>query len=277
VAGAALDVFSVEPAKSNALFGHANVVATPHLGASTTEAQENVAVQIAEQMSDFLLTGAVTSAVNMPSVSAEDAVKLRPYMTLVGQIGAFAGQLVQSGLKSAIVEYAGQVAELNTRPLTAMLLQGLLTPLLDAVNMVNAPVIARSRGIEVKEVVRDQDADYQTLVSLTVETADGRQSVAGTLFGGGRPRIVRIDDIPVEAEVMRHMVYIRNHDRPGAIGRNGTLLGETGVNIATFNLGRQSKGGGALALLGVDERMSGDALERLRAMPDIVQARLLSF
>jgi D-3-phosphoglycerate dehydrogenase / 2-oxoglutarate reductase len=277
VAAAALDVFAKEPATESPLFGLDNVVVTPHLGASTHEAQENVAVQIAEQMAEFLLTGAVTNAVNAPSVTAEEAQKLKPYMALTTQIGAFAGQLTEAGIRAVTIQYAGQVGELNTRPLTAVVLASLLGPLLDSVNMVSAPVVARARGIEVKEVVLDRDPDYQSSIALTVVSDSHSRTIAGTLIGGGRPRIVSIEDIAVEAELGPHMLYVRNKDKPGTIGRIGTALGEAGVNIATFSLGRQVKGGNALALIGVDEPVAAPILERLAGLPEIVQVRMLKF
>jgi D-3-phosphoglycerate dehydrogenase len=277
LAGVALDVFAVEPAKSNALFGSDKLVATPHLGASTAEAQEKVALQVAEQMADFLLTGAVTNALNMPSVTAEEAPRLRPYMKLAQQLGSFAGQLTRSGLKSVKIEYEGQAAELNTRPLTAIALAGLLGPLLDSVNMVSAPVIARERNIEVSEIKHSRPSDYQTLIRLTVTTDRQSRDVAGTLFGGDKPRLVQIKGIAVEAELGRHMLYVTNRDKPGFIGRLGTLLGVEGVNIATFHLGRSGPGENAIALIEVDERLNDALLARIREIPDVVQATALSF
>jgi D-3-phosphoglycerate dehydrogenase len=277
VAGAAFDVFSTEPAKENPLFGHPNVVCTPHLGAATSEAQENVAVQIAEQIADFLLTGAVANALNMPSVTAEEAPRLRPYMTLVQQLGSFAGQLTRSGLKAVVIEYEGHAAELNTRPLTNVALAALLAPVLDSVNMVNAPLIARERDIDVTEVKHDRPSDYQTLVRLTVTTDRGRRDVAGTLFGGSKPRLVEIKGIPVEAELGRHMLYVTNEDKPGLIGRLGTLLGDAGVNIATFHLGRSAPGADAIALIEVDQPVGEALLEQVRRIPNVMQAAALSF
>jgi D-3-phosphoglycerate dehydrogenase len=277
VAGLALDVFAVEPAKSNTLFGSDKLVATPHLGAATAEAQEKVALQIAEQMADFLLTGAVTNALNMPSVTAEEAPKLRPYMTLAQQLGSFAGQLTRSGLKAVKIEYEGQAAELNTRPLTAVALAGLLAPLLDSVNMVNAPMIARERNIEVSEIKHSRPSDYQTLIRLTVTTDRQERDVAGTLFGGDKPRLVQIKGITVEAELGRHMLYVTNRDKPGFIGHLGTLLGTEGVNIATFHLGRSARGEDAIALIEVDEALSDALLARIREIPDVVQATALAF
>ncbi len=277
VAGAAIDVFEVEPAKETVLFGLEQVVVTPHLGASTGEAQENVALQVAEQMSDFLLLGAVTNAINMPSLSAEDAPRLKPYMQLAEQLGSFAGQLTETGLKAATVTYEGHVAELNTRPLTAVVLQGLLKPLLDSVNMVNAPLIARERDITISEVKTEGPTDYQTLISLTVETERRRRIVAGTLFGGRHARVVQVQDIHFEAELGPHMLYIRNQDKPGFIGKLGTILGEAGVNIANFNLGRAEKGGDAIALVEIDGPCPEPVLDRIRALPDVIQAKSLSF
>ncbi|QEX19860.1 D-3-phosphoglycerate dehydrogenase [Hypericibacter terrae] len=277
VAGLALDVFAVEPAKSNLLFGSDKLVATPHLGASTAEAQEKVALQVAEQMADFLLTGAVTNALNMPSVTAEEAPRLRPYMALAQQLGSFAGQMTHSGLKAVKIEYEGHAAELNTRPLTAVALAGLLGPLLDSVNMVNAPVIARERNIEVSEIKHSRPSDYQTLIRLTVTTDRQSRDVAGTLFGGDKPRLVQIKGIAVEAELGHHMLYVTNRDKPGFIGRLGTLLGAEGVNIATFHLGRSGPGEDAIALIEVDERLDDALLARIRQIPDVVQATALSF
>jgi D-3-phosphoglycerate dehydrogenase len=277
VAGAALDVFAVEPARDNPLFALEQVVATPHLGAATAEAQEKVAVQVAEQMADFLLTGAVSNALNMPSVSAEEAPRLRPYMDLARQLGSFAGQLTRSSLRAIKIEYEGQAADLNIRPLTAVALAGLLGPLLESVNMVNAPVIARERNIEVSEVKHSRPSDYQTLIRLTVTTDRQSRDVAGTLFGGNRPRLVEVKGIPIEAELGRHMLYITNRDKPGFIGRLGTLLGDQGVNIATFHLGRLTAGSDAIALIEVDQPVTDGVLEQIRGIRDVVQAAALSF
>jgi len=277
VAGAALDVFEEEPAKSNALFGMENVVCTPHLGASTNEAQENVALQIAEQISDYLLTGAVTNALNMPSVSAEDAPRLRPYMKLAEELGSFAGQITQSGIKAVTVTYEGHVATLNTRPLTAIAVMGLLKPSMESVNMVNAPAIARDRDIKITEVKRDESGLYQTLITLTVTTEKSTRSVSGTLFGGSLPRLVDVNDIHIEAEIGPHMLYVTNDDKPGFIGALGSALGQAGVNIASFHLGRAKAGGDAIALLNLDQPVDEKLRAKVAAIVHVKQAQSLSF
>jgi D-3-phosphoglycerate dehydrogenase len=277
VAGAALDVFDEEPKRESPLFDLDEVIVTPHLGASTSEAQENVARQVAEQMSDFLTAGAVTNALNMPSVSAEEAPRLRPYMKLAEQLGSFAGQLTESGLRTVAVEYEGHVAGLNTTALTGIVLQGLLAPQMEGVNMVNAPVVARQRNIEVSEIKHERRGDYQTLISLNVTTERRSRSVAGTLFGDSRPRVVRVKGIDVEAELGPHMLYITNKDVPGIIGHLGTALAEADVNIATFHLGRADLGGDAIALIQVDNAPPESVLEKLRAIDGISQVKALSF
>ena len=277
VAGAALDVFEVEPAMENPLFGTANLVCTPHLGASTTEAQVNVALQVADQMADYLLTGAVVNALNMPSVSAEDAPRLRPYMKLAEQLGSFAGQMTESGIKAVSIEYEGHAAELNTKALNAAVLKGLLSPLLEGVNMVSAPVMAHQRGIDVSDIRHDRQSNYQTLIRLTITTENQTRSVAGTLFGDDKPRLVNVKGVPMEAELSAHMLYVNNNDRPGLIGGLGTLLGEAGVNIGTFHLGRTAPGGDAIALVEVDGEVPADVLQAVANLPNVVQAKALSF
>jgi D-3-phosphoglycerate dehydrogenase len=277
VAGAAVDVFSSEPAKENPLFGLEGVVATPHLGASTTEAQVNVAVQVAEQMSDFLLTGAISNALNMAPVSAEEAPRLRPYFTLARELGSFAGQLTTSALQAVHIEYQGHVAGLNTRPLTAIVLEGLLRPLIANVNMINAPVIAKQRGIEVRETRDEGTGDYQTMIRVSVTTEKQSRDVAGTLFADSQPRIVQVKGIKLEAELAKHMLYVTNEDKPGLIGALGSLLGNNGVNVATFHLGRATAGGDAIALIGVDQPVDETVLTAVRALPHVGQARALNF
>lgn len=276
VAGAAFDVFVSEPAKENPLFGKESFIATPHLGASTSEAQENVAIQVAEQISDYLLTGAVTNALNMPSVTAEEAPRLKPYMKLAEQLGSFAGQLVETGLTEISVEYEGHAASLNARPLTAVVLQGVLAPLMDSVNMVNAPVVAKERDIDVQEIKHDRPCDYHALIRITVTTEAGKRCVSGTIFAN-QPRITEIDGISIEAEVGPHVLYVKNEDRPGFIGGIGAILADAQINIATFHLGRSGPGDEALALISVDQDVPQAILGRVSALPQVVDAKALRF
>ena len=277
VAGAAIDVFEVEPAKESVLFGLDNVICTPHLGASTSEAQEKVALQVAEQMSDYLLTGAVANAVNFPSISAEDAPRLMPWVKLAGELGSFAGQLTEQSLLAVRLEYSGDVARLNTRPLTAAALAGVLAASLDQVNMVSALAIAKERGIVIEEVTREGPERFGGAVRLSVRTPQYERSLAGTVGPGGHGRIIEVRNIPMDFELMPHMLFVRNQDKPGFIGRIGTLLGEAGVNIATFNLGREKPGGDAICMVAVDEPVSDEVLAKVEALPHVVRVRRLAF
>lgn len=276
VAGAAFDVFTVEPAKENVLFGAPNFIATPHLGASTNEAQENVALQVAEQMSDYLLTGAVTNALNSPSVTAEEAPRLKPFIDLAGKLGTFAGQMIDAGLKGVEVAYVGEVAKLNVKPLTAAALAGVLEPMLSGVNMVSAPAIAQQRGIVVAESRQELSPTYESLIRITVVSDNGERAFAGALVAGA-PRVVEIKGMDLDAPFAPAMLYVNNLDKPGFIGALGQMLGEAEVNIATFNLGRTGAGGDAIALVGVDQRPGDDLVGRVRALPQVKEVRALAF
>ncbi len=277
VAGAALDVFEVEPAKDSPLFGLPNVICTPHLGASTGEAQENVALQVAEQMSDYLLKGAISNAVNFPNITAEEAPRLTPWVKLAEQLGSFAGQLTETSIKGVRIEYSGEVATLNTKPMTAAALAGVLRPLLADVNMVSAATSARERGMQVEEVTRGQDGAFESYIRLTVKTDVYDRSVAGTVFSDGRPRIIQVRNIDMEFEVAPRMLFIRNADKPGFIGRFGMLMGEAGLNIATLNLGRDRPGGDAICMVAVDEQVSDEVMAKIRALPQVVRVNRLEF
>ena len=277
VAGAAFDVFVTEPATENPLFNLPNVVCTPHLGASTSEAQENVALQIAEQMSDYLLRGAITNAINFPSISAEEAPRLKPFIALAEKLGSFAGQLTETGITKIQLAYEGAVAQMNTKALTSAALAGLLRPMLGDVNVVSAPVVAKERGIVVEEVTREMPEDYESLITVTVTTERQTRHVSGTVFADGRPRIVNIKGIRMDAEFGPSMIYITNLDKPGFIGKFSSTLGEAGINIATFHVGRDAPGGNAVALIEIDGDLPEDVLAKVRALPQVQQAKPLHF
>jgi D-3-phosphoglycerate dehydrogenase / 2-oxoglutarate reductase len=277
VGGAALDVFVKEPAKESPLFGTPNFISTPHLGASTDEAQVNVAIQVAEQLSDYLVNGGVTNALNMPSLSAEEAPKLRPYMALAEQLGSLVGQLAHDNLTDIAIEVEGAAAELNIKPITGAVLCGLMRRYSDTVNMVNAPFLAKERGLDVREVRHDREGVYHTLIRVTVKTEGGERSVAGTLFGNATPRLVELFGVMVEADLAGDMLYIVNEDAPGFIGRLGSTLGEANINIGTFHLGRQEAGGVAVLLLSVDTPVDAGTLDKINNLPGVKRAMALKF
>jgi D-3-phosphoglycerate dehydrogenase len=275
VAGAALDVFAVEPAKENILFGHDRVICTPHLGASTVEAQDNVAIQVAGQIADYLMNGAVTNALNMPPISAEDAPKLKPYLKLVDYMGSMMGQITDSAIQSITVEFAGTVATLNTKPLSAMMVASVLKASMEGVNMVSAPKIAESRGIDVA-TTHHEKGDLPTSIRLKVKTENREKEITGTLFAGA-PRIVSIDNVPVEVAISPSMLFIRNDDKPGLIGGVGTILGAAGVNIADFRLGRIEGKQEAVAIVAIDGEIANDTLNQLQSLDSVQQIKALSF
>ncbi len=277
IAGAGVDVFEEEPARKSPLFGLEEVVATPHLGAATSEAQAKVALQIAEQAAGFLLTGTVVNAVNMPAISAEDLPKLQPYLELAEKLASFSGQLTRTSIKRVGIEFHGHAAGLNTGPLVATALAALLRPQLERINAVNAIELAAQRGIEIAETRNERVSDYETLMRLSVTTERQTREVAGTLFGGNRVRLVSIKGIPIEAECAPYMLYITNRDKPGVIGDLGRLLGDAGINIATFHLGRVESGGDAIALLQVDQPVDQKLIADLEGLPNITRARGLIF
>jgi D-3-phosphoglycerate dehydrogenase len=278
LAGAALDVFEEEPAKTNILFGNEKVIATPHLGAATAEAQENVALQVAEQISDYLLTGAIANALNIPSITAQEAQRVRPWISLAQKLGLLVGQLTDTSIEAVEILYEGSAADLNMRALTQATLAGVLTPVLNEVNMVNAPVIAKERGIKVSETRRPQQGAYEGYIKVTVSLADGTtRRAAGTVFSDGRPRLIQVKDIDINAEFSPRMIYVINEDKPGMIGKLGTAFGDAQVNIANFHLGRSAPGADAIALVEVDGEVSDAVLAAIRGLPLVKQATLLSF
>jgi D-3-phosphoglycerate dehydrogenase len=276
ILAAGFDVFAEEPAKENPLFGAKNFVATPHLGAATVEAQENVALQVAEQMSDYLLTGAVTNALNMASVTAEEAPRLRPFIALAEKLGLFAGQIADEGFDEVVIEYEGQISELNRRPITAALLAGLMRPSRGDVNMVSAPGILQESGVRLTETKSELSAVYDSLIRVRIKVGGSWRTVAGSVLAGN-PKIVEVKAMSLEAAFAPVMLYVNNSDKPGFIGALGTMLGEAGINIATFNLGRVAAGEDAVALVGIDQDMPPALLARLRALPAVRYVKVLRF
>ena len=277
VAGAAFDVFEVEPATDSPLFNLPNVVCTPHLGAATTEAQENVAMQVAEQMSDYLLTGAVTNALNMPSVTAEEAKTMGPWLALAGHLGAFIGQMTSEPIKAINILYDGTVASMNLAALNCGVVAGIMKAGNPDVNMVSAPVIAEERGIKISTTNQNKSGVFDAYIKVTVVTQTRERSVAGTVFSDGKPRFIQIKGINVDAEIGRHMLYTTNNDVPGIIGVLGSTMGKNDVNIANFTLGRAAEGGQAIALLYVDAPVSDLVLADLQATGKFNQVSRLEF
>ncbi len=277
IAGAAFDVFSVEPAKNNPLFNLPNVVCTPHLGAATTEAQENVALQVAEQISNYLLTGAVENALNMPSVTAEEAKVMGPWIKLAGHLGSFVGQMTDEPIKAINILYDGVAAEMNLAALNCALVAGIMKKSNPEVNMVSAPVVAKERGIRISTTNQDKSGVFEGYIKVTVVTDKRERSIGGTVFSDGKPRFIQIKGINIDAEVGAHMLYTTNEDVPGIIGALGRTMGDHGVNIANFTLGRVAPGGEAIALLYVDEPVPADAQAQLAKTGLFTQIKPLEF
>ena len=274
VAGAALDVFEKEPPENNPLLGLDNFICTPHLGASTEEAQLNVAVAVAEQIVDYLVKGIARNAVNVPFVSPEVRPKVQPYLGLAEKMGSFLAQIYEGALVSVNIEYSGEVVELEPAPITTAVLKGLLDPIMEeAVNFVNAPFIAKDRGIEVKEIKSGNNRDYPSLIKITASSGKKSFMVAGALYNKKDPRIVLVDDFSLEVVPEGDMLVTSNHDRPGVIGNLGTVLGQNGVNIARMQFGREEKGGKAISVISIDSKPGKEVMEQLKKLPNVLTVK----
>ena len=276
VASAALDVFVEEPPKNSPLLNTKNLILTPHLGASTVEAQEKVALQIAEQISDYLKTGAVTNSVNTFSLTAKESQSVKPYLKLTSLLGAFAGQLTENAIKSVQIDYEGAAALINTGPLTQNIIYHLLKPSIESINVINSMLVAKSKSISVSEVKHQREIEYQTLIKLTVITEKQTRSLSGTIFAG-KPRIVEIKGIKIEADLSKHNLYVTNQDKPGFIKDLSKLLADSKINIATFHLGRLNSGGEAIAIISTDSKIEAQVIENIKKVPLVIQAKYIEF
>lgn len=277
VAGAALDVFEKEPPENNPLVGHEKVICSPHLGASTQEAQENVAIAVSEQIVDYLIHGVIRNAVNFPSIPADQAAALQPYINLAEKLGGFASQIFEGGITGLTIEYKGDASELNVSPLTIAAIKGLLNPiLLETVNFVNAPFIAKERGIEIKETKSSDAGDYQSLITVIVRSSNKELAVSGTLFSKKYPRIVKIDNFTVEIVPEGVMLFMYNNDKPGVIGNIGNLLGKNNINIARMHFGREEAGGRAISVVNIDSTASEKLIKEIRKLPNILDVKVIN-
>jgi D-3-phosphoglycerate dehydrogenase len=277
VAGAALDVFEVEPATQNPLFGMANVVCTPHLGAATTEAQENVALQVAEQMADYLLSGAVQNALNMPNVSAEEAAVMGPWIKLASHLGGFIGQMTDEPIRAINILYDGKVSTMNLAALNQAVIAGVMKTANPDVNLVSAPIVAKERGIQISTTRQDKTGTFDAYIKVTMVTDKRERSVAGTCFSDGKPRFIQIKGINIDAEIGQHMLYTTNEDVPGIIGLLGMTMGKNNVNIANFTLGRSGVGADAIAILYLDQPIDPKVVNTLESTGMFPQVKALEF
>jgi len=272
VAQAALDVYSKEPINpDNPLLDVPEIICTPHLGASTGEAQDKVAIAICDQMIDFMKYGTIRNAINMPSIDEETLKQIKPYLDLGSDLGQLASQLIEGPITQIKVQYNGEVSNLNVQPITIGVLKGLLTRSMEGINMVNAPFIAKERGIEVQEMKSNEIKDYTSTIQVQVTTKQGTRDITGSIFGKGDPRIVKFDEYYFEAVISKHMLILSNKDVPGVIGKLGNVLGKNNINIAGFHLGRLEKAGSAVAVINIDSPPTSETLRELRETPNVVE------
>jgi len=277
VAAAALDVLEKEPPENNPLLTLENLICTPHLGASTEEAQENVALAVAEQIADYLVHGTIRNAVNFPSIPSDQVPRLQPYINLAEKLGSFSCQIFEGGATEIIVEYCGDAATVNTAPVTIAALKGYLDPiLLETVNFVNAPFIAKERGIEVKETKSSDAGDFFSKITFRIKAKNKESYVSGTLYSKKDPRVIEIDNFKVEIVPEGELLLMYNNDKPGVIGNIGNLLGKNNINIARMHFGRESAGGMAISVVSLDARPGPEILDQLKALPNILSIKQIS-